>query len=324
MLEQEETHFLKCPKRFRFPLCALLHDVALALLHGFHPGVDRLLLLHRLDLRLEALEGHVLNAVVVVALHKLLVAVVVRRPQQLAGQSATVDHLEVALRRLQFHRFNLKEMIQVVGQNMVYRRLLGIKRQVPRHREIERCGTGTFPRLVPHHHDVALRLFQNQTSDLEELVGSRRRGQATHQRVKRLILRIQVHLHSRLKGLLRFPLARPAPLVAPVPPAETWTIPASRPAPATGRITSGIITRPALVLRPTARTTIPATRPAPLPAVTPTRPVRLVVPVAILGLRLATGPGRTKTQIGKSGEIDTQAARLLRIFCGLFRHGTGR
>ena len=81
VLNQKETYLLQCGQSFRLSLRALFNYVALAFFHRLHPCINRLLFFYRLNLRLKTIKRHIVNAIVKMALHKFLIAVVIRWPQ---------------------------------------------------------------------------------------------------------------------------------------------------------------------------------------------------------------------------------------------------
>ena len=66
-------------------------------------------------------------------LNNLVVAMVIRRPKQLAGDAAPVDDLEIPLRRFHFGLGGVEEFIEMFAQYMRHGGLVALKRNAIRH-----------------------------------------------------------------------------------------------------------------------------------------------------------------------------------------------
>ena len=111
----------------------------------------------------------------VVLLHDLVVAVVIGRPEQFAGDAALVDHLEIALGRLDLDLGAVEELPECFVQHMADRGLLGLERAS---RPARRCKDGSAAGAAPsgasaglrgHDDDEAVVLADDRAGDLEQL-----------------------------------------------------------------------------------------------------------------------------------------------------------
>ena len=177
--------------------------VTRGLLHLLQPLRDHLGLAHRLDLVPIHLERQ-LDIGRMVLLHDLVVAMVIGRPEQLTGDGALVDDLEIALRRVDLDLGGVKELREVLFKNMVHRRGLALERNPVRHRNRKRrglrrrrAGRTSFGLFVLHDGDEAVVLADDHAGDLEQLVSAARGADGLRQRGEPRVLRIKRDIEKR-------------------------------------------------------------------------------------------------------------------------------
>ena len=168
--QKEVACGIKCLKRFRFALLAVFDHVARTLFHRFEPSVNLLLFFNSFDLRGESFEGHAVNAGRVVALDELLIAVIVRRPEEFSSYSAAVDHLEITLGRVDFDLFDVEELVEMVCNDVADCLLFRLEGEVAWHRVVKLRGFAAFGALGRDHDDVAVGFFQEQVRDIKQLI----------------------------------------------------------------------------------------------------------------------------------------------------------
>ena len=173
-----------------------LPGVARGLLHFLQPLRHDFGLTDGHDAVAETVEGHAPDLGGVVLLEDLLVAVIVRRSEQLARDAALVDNRKIALRRLDLDLLHVEESAEIVGQDMLDGRVLGVERQVIRQGHVERGGLGgcgAFGRLrlgALDHDDKAIVFLEHRLRDLKELIGAAGGAHSLHQRGEAAVFRI--------------------------------------------------------------------------------------------------------------------------------------
>jgi len=106
-----------------------------------------------------------------VLLDELVVAVVVRRPEQLAGDAALVDDLVIALGRVDLDFRRVEELAKVLRHHVIDGGLVGLERQAVGHGDVDRLARcrGVGGGLARDDDDEAVVLADDGARDLEEL-----------------------------------------------------------------------------------------------------------------------------------------------------------
>ena len=150
-------------------------------------------------------------------LHDLVVPVIIRRPQQLAGDTTTIDDLVIALRRLDLHLSGVEELAQMLTHHMGDGGILGFERQTIGHgnEERRRLHARRLPlgrrgrlgrRLALDNDDEAIGFTNDRPSDFEQLDRAARRTHRLGQRGITGVLRIK--RDSEIRALVRAAILR--------------------------------------------------------------------------------------------------------------------
>ena len=167
------------------------------------PLLHHLLVVDDLDARLEDVERQTGEPAGVQGTELVLIAVVIRRPENLVAHAALCHERVGALGRVDLGFFRLVKRVKMPGEHMVHRLVLGEPDRLVHLAEEQRLGDGAvllFPRLEDD--EIPFRLGQDQPRDVEQRVGAAGVLDLPGERLDALFLRLddQVQLQRRARG----------------------------------------------------------------------------------------------------------------------------